>query len=277
MHNVTVRLDRMQVVSWAPQGRKPPPLKGFAITRDSFVRCQTTTVTYARCRQYRSKHNDSKVYWQYQRQKGWLKPWKITVVADDKAGLSYDEIDSVLSHCRYYRFLIVEVAIDFSHSTGVNKEFVCQHCVFGKSRRAHTIEDRILYWGGRKSEKLVRCYEKPEVDGYRVEVELHSKLLQREQILTLDDFDGLPGAILPHHVRFVDVDWDRLRQHLVRKHNGRALIAGAQMRAPSLSRLRRYLRRHGIANFHRFLVPLAINQKIDRALTRWIRDFEAVA
>jgi len=146
-HNIHVQVDRVQLVSWAPSGRKPPDLEGFKVIRDSFVRSQTNIKTYARCRQYRSMTNDTKIYWQYERQKGWLKPWKITMVADDNTGLSYDEIDIVLSHCRFYRFLIVEVAIDFSPSTGVNKEFVRRHAVFGKSRRVHTRKESRLVLG----------------------------------------------------------------------------------------------------------------------------------
>jgi hypothetical protein len=134
-------------------------------------------------------------------------------------------------------------------------------------------ENRILYWGGRKCDKFVRCYEKPKV-GFRVEVEAHSQLLRREEVSTLDDFDGLPVAIYPKHFQFVAVDWDRLEQHLMRKRDSKAIIAGARQRRSSLSRLRRYLRRHGVANFYRFLVPHAINKRIDRALTRWIRQFE---
>jgi hypothetical protein len=132
----------------------------------------------------------------------------------------------------------------------------------------------VLYWGGRKSDKLVRSYEKEEVNRYRVELELHSQLLRREKISTLDDFEGLIDAIYPRHIQFVDVAWDRLKRHLRRKRHGRALIAGAQHRAASLSRLRRYLRRHGISNFNRFLLPLAINKKIDRAITTFFLDFK---
>ena len=135
-HDVHVQLDRVQLVSWAPQGRKPPALRGFKVTRDSFVRSQTNVKTYARCRQYHSTTNGTKVYWQYERLKGWLKPWKVTIVADDLTGLSYEQIETVVKHCRHYRFLIVEVAIDFSPSTGVDREFVRRHAVFGKSRRA---------------------------------------------------------------------------------------------------------------------------------------------
>ncbi len=137
-------------------------------------------------------------------------------------------------------------------------------------------ENRILYWGGRKCDKFVRCYKKPEV-GYRVEVEAHSKLLRREKISTLDDFDGLPLAIYPKHFQFVSIDWDRLQRHLMRKRDREAIIAGAHQRKSSLFRLRRYLRRHGVTNFHRFLVPHAINKRIDRAFIRWIRQFEAAS
>src|SRR2546422_10089436 len=105
MFEVHAQIDRVQLVSWAAAGRKPPPLRGFAVIRDSFVRCQTTTTTYARCREYKSKTDDTKVYWQYGRQKGWLKPWKITMVADDRTGLSHNLIEQILRHCRSYHFL----------------------------------------------------------------------------------------------------------------------------------------------------------------------------
>jgi hypothetical protein len=72
-HGVWVRLDRLQIVSWAPQGGRPPLLKGYKVVRDWFVRCQTTISTYARVRQYQSVTDDTKIFWQYQRLKGWAK------------------------------------------------------------------------------------------------------------------------------------------------------------------------------------------------------------
>lgn len=145
MTPIKVRLDRVQILSWAPTGRKPPVLERYKIERDCFVRCQTTTATYARCRQYRSITNDTKIYWQYCRQKGWLKPWKITIVADDKTGLSRNEIEQVLRYCRSYQFLTVEIAIDFSPSTRVSRRFIRAHAIFGKShRRATKKENRLL-------------------------------------------------------------------------------------------------------------------------------------
>ena len=139
---VRAQIDRVQLISWAPKGQKPPTLRDFVVIRDSFVRCQTTTATYARCRQYKSVKDDAKIYWQYNSQKGWLWPWKITIVADDKTGLSYEEIERVLRRCRVYRFLTVEIAIDFSPSTGITRQFIRQHAVFGKSRQRATTKAR---------------------------------------------------------------------------------------------------------------------------------------
>jgi hypothetical protein len=135
MTPIEVLLDRVQILSWAPRGRTPPRLSGYKIVRDSFVHCQTTTATYSRNRHYQSLSDDTKIFWQYRRLKPWLKPWKITIIADDKTGLSYEQIQYVLKLCRYYRFLIVEIAVDFNPSARMSKKFVRQHGVFGKSRR----------------------------------------------------------------------------------------------------------------------------------------------
>ena len=143
---VCVRLDRLQIVARVARNRKPPrEIEGFVLLRDHFVGCQTTTSTYARCRTFKSSTNHAEIYWQYDPQKAWLKPWKITIVADDKRGLSRDEIERVLIHCRSCRLLTVEIAIDFSPSTKVNRQFIRGHAVFGKSRRrANKKEQRPL-------------------------------------------------------------------------------------------------------------------------------------
>ena len=135
MCSVAARLDRVQFVSWAKPRQQLPAIPGFVVGWDTFVRSQTTVSTYARCREYVSLVNDTKMYWQYARQKGWLMPWKVTMVGDDKSGLSRDEVERVLKHCHLYRFLTVEIAIDFHPSTGVDREFIRRHGVFGKSKR----------------------------------------------------------------------------------------------------------------------------------------------
>ena len=133
-----------------------------------------------------------------------------------------------------------------------------------------------LRYGGRKTDKLVRCYQKPTLGVFRVEVELHSGILRRNDISKLDDFLYLPDVVYPKHVEFVEFDWSRLEQHLNARSRskGRRIIAGAKRRAASLRRVRRYLNRKGVANIHRFLVLLAMNKRVRRALDRWARNFK---
>ena len=131
---ITVRLDRLVLNSWGPKMSGPPPLPGFEVVFDWFVRPQTNIPTYARCRMYQSAADDTKIFWQYQRRRAWLRPWKVTLVADDNAGLKAADIHMVLNRCRFWRFLLVELAVDFCPST-VDWDFVRRHGIFGKSRR----------------------------------------------------------------------------------------------------------------------------------------------
>jgi hypothetical protein len=132
----------------------------------------------------------------------------------------------------------------------------------------------VLRYGSRKTGKFVRCYRKKELGVDRVELELHSRLLRN--ISTLDDFLCLPETVYPKHLQFVEFDWRRLEEHLNRRpaDESSRIIAGAKRRAASIRRVRRYLHKHGVANIHRFLVPLAMNSEISGALDRWARHFK---
>ena len=272
--NGTVSLDDLS--PGEEPGLAAQSADGFTLEWDHLVRRQTTVCTYARCRCFRSLTNGAKVFLQYQPLKGWLKPWKVTLVSDDASGLSRDEIKRVLKYCKSYRLLLVEVAIDFSSSMGINKKFIRSHAVFGKSRRRAYTKENDLYYGGRKADKLIRCYEKPKVGAYRVELELHSGLLRRHSISALDDLVRLPALVCPKHLQLVDLDWSRLRRHLANKigSSSDGVIAAARRRRTSLSRLRQYLRRKGVANTHRFLVPRTMNKDVSRALKEWVRGFD---
>ena len=133
---------------------------------------------------------------------------------------------------------------------------------------------RVLYYGGRKTDKLVRCYHKQELGVFRVEVELHSSLLRQHGISTLADFVYLPDVICPNHLLFIGIDWKRLDQYLsTNLDEGAQVSIEARKRVASLRRLRHYLRRKGVVNFHRFLVSTPLNGKVSRALERWARHF----
>ena len=138
-------------------------------------------------------------------------------------------------------------------------------------------EDRndVRYYGARRSDKLVRCYYKKQVSGYRVEVELHSGLLRRQQIGSVDALIFLPDIVMSKHLRFVDFDWDKFDRYLIR-HGARGadkLEAGARRYRKSIHRLLAYLRRQGIPNPHRFLATHSINKRVRRALDAWEREF----
>ena len=134
--NLLIRalLDRFQLTSESTTPKRPK-VHGFDVVWDHFVKPQTDIPTYARCRKYRSRTNDTKIFWQYQRRCPWLKPWKITLIADDRYGLTAGEVWSVVRHCQSYRILIVELALDFYVPPPVNDAFVRRHGIFGKSRR----------------------------------------------------------------------------------------------------------------------------------------------
>jgi hypothetical protein len=140
---------------------------------------------------------------------------------------------------------------------------------------ANDEKSRALSYGCRKADKLVRCYQKDSLGVFRVEAELHSGLLRHNDISTLDDFLHLPGIVYTTHFQFVALDWRRLERYLSRRlgHESSRIIVGARGRAASLRRVRRYLRRNGVVNLHRFFVPLTLNEEVSRALDRWVRQF----
>jgi hypothetical protein len=109
-----------------------------------------------------------------------------------------------------------------------------------------------------------------------VAVSLHSNLLHRHGILTLDDFISLPQLIYPKHLQFVDFDWSRLERYLTRKsqEHSSLQIAAAHEHATSMARLQPHLRRNGVFNPNRFLKPSRLNDKIVRALYSWVQTFQ---
>ena len=135
--------------------------------------------------------------------------------------------------------------------------------------------DGVLYYGGRKSDKFVRCYEKDGLTVFRVELELHSGLLRHHSVLTLADFRFLADLIYPKHLLFVEVDWRRLEKYLAKRFGsyGSQILAGAREREVSLQRVRNYLTSCGVENVHRFLVPLAMNKEVAAALNKFARTF----
>jgi hypothetical protein len=269
-----VRLDRLGLSSSAPsRSASPPSIAGFHIVRDTFVRSQTTAMTYARVRVLRSFTSNTIICWQYRPWSPWLKPWRIMIISDDSLGISVGEISQVVGYCRLAHVLLAELAFDFNSGSGVHKRFVRRHALFGKSRpRLDRGGSEQLRYGARKAGKLVRCYWKQKLRVFRVELELHSRLLRQRTISNAYDAATLACGVLPKHFRFVCIRWAVLRRYLERRfrmHAPPILSRTRRIANVSLHAATRYLRRNGVSNTHRFLKPLMINSVVQQALNRW--------
>ena len=267
-----VRLDRIQILAETKKARLPA-ISGFRIMWDTFVRRQTTVSTYRRVRECKNPGTGTRLFIQYQPTCPWLSPLKATLVGNDRQGLRRRELETIFSCFTKARLLLVEVAVDFLQVSGVDCRFIRRHAVFGKSRpRASSYPDSLRY-GSRKSDTLIRCYSKPSVSAFRVEIELHSSWLRRKNVLKLKDLRRLPDLLYSSHIRFVQFDWVALARHL--RHKGlpaNKILQAARTEARSIHGLMGFLRHElGLRNVHRFLIPLEMNEQIRLALENWSR------
>jgi hypothetical protein len=280
------RFDRFRTNSWAKRGMPVPKIRGFKTVRDFRLRWKEKPPVYARVRELRSITSATIAQWQYARRKGWVKPWRVTLIGDNKQGITAPEAWSFFKHFRFPKLLLFELAFDFPRSSGVDANFVLQHALFGKSRlRADRGGEGQLRFGSRFSGKLVRCYEKESVDAFRVEIELHSSLLprpegdKRREIIDSrwPEIADAGFSILPAHLKFVTIRFKALRRHLRRRfgeHGDVLLEKTREISSQSLHSALGYLRRKGIHNVHRFLAPLPeINDALERAVDDWSTDF----
>lgn len=269
--SVRILVDRLQLLAWLlSSGRRLPEIPGYVVERDSLVRQQTSIKTYRRVRIYRNRKTNTTIYLQYDRACPWLAPAKLTIVSRDRKGLCRSELESIARAFKRIRLLTVEVAFDFSFSSGVNREFVLRHGIFGRSRLAEKRPFNDLRFGTRHSDTMVRAYEKPELRSYRVELELHSKWLRRTGIVQPRDLSGLPGLLVFRRIKFVAIDWDRLETHLLGKGHSASLVSGIRSLAYSLHHFLTLLRnKTGLVNVQRFLFLLPVNELIRQRLSAW--------
>jgi len=268
----TVRIDRAQFTS-ALERSSPPDIPRFEIQLDRFVRSQTSVRTYLRVRAFRTQRSGSQVFVQYAPAVPWLPEAKVTVIADDQTGLRRNDLERIWSVFRRPQLLLVEVAFDFGSGSGVNREFVLRFARFGRSQLRKSRDE--IRFGTRKSHKLVRCYDKEGIRAFRIELEPHSSWLRRHHIRRLDAMSQLSKLLVPRHVEFVELDWTKLRMHLIRRGlRPTAIVEAARHREDSLHQVTDYLRRTvGIQNVHRLLLPMPINAEMNDALEEWARQW----
>jgi hypothetical protein len=269
---ILIHLDRLQALAEASGRTGTPHILGFRVVRDNYIRQQTTQKAYARVREYLNPLTGTRLFVQYQPQLPGLPAFKITIIGVDERNLSLREVRQVMLAFPHYRLLLVEVAFDFRPESKIDLEFVRRHALFGKS---HPNFSRMFptsaRYGGRKSHKLVRSYWKEKLNSFRIELELHSSWLRQNNIARLEDLRKLAGSLFPNHIRFVHVDWRRVRRYLSRRGLRVAqIILEAKGRSGSIHDVLAYLRSGaGVTNVHRFLVTGDANDEIQRSLKKW--------
>jgi hypothetical protein len=271
-----VKIDRVTISASHPTSATPPAFYGYRIVGDKFIRRQGRVKTYLRGREYRNSETGTRIYLCYQPVLPALSQFRLTLIANDRRLLCYAEINEVVREFATYMLTLIEVAFDFQPASHVDVDYVRQHAIFGKSRPSGSRRYvGKLRYGGRLSDKLVRCYQKEPFDYFRVELELHAALLRRFGIDRLEDLKKLPHSLHPSHIRFVRVDWHAVGKHL----SGRAVSGrrGGQLGVAPTAAIHKILaflrQRAGVKNVHRLLVPLRINIRILRALKDWARNF----
>jgi hypothetical protein len=207
--------------------------------------------------------------------KGWLAPYRVTFYADDITGLLPDQVFGLLEVLPLTRLILVELALDFSPLTAVDRTFVRSHGYFGRSQRDRSTKNEDGdWWGARNGTKRVKSYLKSDVGGHRVEFRVRRRFLENYGVTDIYDFRRFVD-VLPHrHIRFARFDHQRLRSQLAKKgfnaaRTRRTLQQVAEMGA-DLSATLKYLRGDvGLDNVTRFLVPLPENQLVSEALSKW--------
>lgn len=272
-----VRLDRL-FLGADGRGASIKKIQGFRCSEGHRLPPGQRLATYRRMKRFLSETTSSQIVLRYQKAAPWLPTWRIEITGDDRTGITPAELEAALSQCTAHKVSVVELAFDFARESGVDRNFVLQHGVFGKSRRR---TDRggpgQVRYGSRHSSKLVRCYWKNELSRFRVELEVHSALLRKCSVFNVTDFGTLCPRLLRSHIRFVGFRWRSLGAHLAKKVgrlDGEVLLEATQKRAGfSLRRAIHFLSRNGVTNPHRFLHALRINDEVELALRAWHARF----
>ena len=84
--------------------------------RDFRPRTQGKRRTYDRVRTFTSTTNSARVSLQYKPLLPWLPPWRFVLIADDRDGLTLEQVESVATLCSNHKVRLAEFAFDFGGS-----------------------------------------------------------------------------------------------------------------------------------------------------------------
>jgi hypothetical protein len=272
--SIICRLDRIQL-GCSEYDRERLTALGFRLRSNRFVRSQTCVVTYRRVSTYVST-DAIQLFVQHARVAKWLDPIKVTLVVSDEECIGPHRLRAILRSFRRYRLLTVELAFDISPHLA-SLEFVKRFGKFGKSKFRLERHSGLMRYGSRCAGKLVRCYLKPAIGRFRIELQFNSRLLRKSSIRKIGDFVASTSRLVPAHCGFYELEIKKVLAAITPDVSRHAIARSYIERYQSsedLSSTLRYLRIvMGVSNPARFLKPLPLTNQLHQEANRWSQGF----
>lgn len=221
----------------------------------------------------------SEVVVEFKRTAAWFPHFRITIIPRDETGLRYYDLRSLLEVLSNFELRVVEIAWDFPSGCVVDLDYVRRFGLFGSTWMQPGSNPYHDKWGGVGS-KIVRAYVKWNIFQFRIELELHVRLLRESGISDPYGFRKLVAALVPHHIDFAQLDEVKLVHALrlggMRLDERRAVLQRVKQKVQvSLWDALRYLRQKAhLRNVQRLLVPIpemnrAIREALERLVAQW--------
>jgi len=243
------------VLGWRPRRRKRHWRKDYRFSR-----------------RIRGTGSIAEVVVEFERTAAWFPHFRITVIPQDDTGLLHHDFQWLLQALPDAEIKVVEVAWDFPNRCVVDLDYVRRFGLFGSTWLRPGSNPYHDKWGNVGS-KIVRAYVKWGTSQFRVELELHVRLLRQLGINDIFDFRKLRSALFPDHIHFLKLDEMKLVRALRRA--GLALAEQRAVRTRVKTKVQRslwdglrYLREEvGLKNVQRLLLPVPeMNREVHIAL-----------
>jgi hypothetical protein len=155
-----VKLDRLQVYCRRNPTTALQGIPGFASKSGRRINPPTDGrfQAYGYAHWFESETSSTKFLVESKRREAWLRPYRVTLYADDRTGLLPHEVFSVVEVLPDFRMTVLELAFDFAPKHA-DQRFVRNYGLFGKSRPAPPVNETD-YWGTRRGSKRVQAYVK---------------------------------------------------------------------------------------------------------------------
>lgn len=203
-----------------------------------------------------------------------LPRFKVTFIPEDKVGLGIAMLRPVLDCMENPVISRLEVDFDFPDDSGVHSAYVRSRGLFGKCR-PHSVGIRPTWdaWGTREGAKFVRSYYKEKINAHRVELQLQGAFLRLNRIRTERDLLRLVDLLPQRHIWFVRLSEQKLSHAMHERGFSKTrmteIINEARANSGHLYEVLALLRRRGLKNVQRLVVPVPATGSVRRALKVW--------